>query len=76
MSSRLEILEQDVLSLRPHERAFLADRLLSSLSGETLSEVETAWVEEAQRRYQGYKAGGRPPVPAVDVLADADELLR
>jgi hypothetical protein len=50
----LEKLEHDALSLPQEERAFLADRLLSSLGGEVLSEVEAAWVEEAERRRQEY----------------------
>ena len=75
MSSQLQRLERDVLSLSAQERAFLADRLLSSLSGEVLSDVETAWVEEAERRYRGYKSGDHPPIPAEDVFAEADRLL-
>lgn len=76
MSALLEKLEHDVLSLPQQERAFLADRLLSSLGAETLSEVDAAWVGEAERRYQEYKDGKRRPVPASLVFAEADRLLR
>lgn len=61
MSAMLEKVEQDALSLPPEERAFLADRLLSSLSGEVLSDVDAAWVAEAERRYQEYREGKRQP---------------
>jgi len=57
-------------------RAFLADRLLSSLGGGVLSDIDAAWVVEAERRYDEYKAGKREPIPASEVLAEADRLLR
>jgi hypothetical protein len=40
-SSLLKKIEQEALSLSRQERAFLADRLLSSLDGDTLTEVDT-----------------------------------
>lgn len=76
MAPQLEKVEQDALSLPPEQRAFLADRLLSSLSGEVLSDVDAAWVAEAERRYQEYKEGKRAPIPAADVFAEADRLLK
>jgi len=57
MTVLLEKLQRDALSLPAEERAFLADRLLSSLDGEVLSDVDAAWVAEAERRYQEYKKG-------------------
>jgi putative addiction module component (TIGR02574 family) len=76
MATLLEKVEQEALNLPPEQRAFLADRLLSSLSGEVLSDVDAAWVEEAERRYQEYKEGKRTPIPAADVFAEADRLLK
>ena len=52
--------EQDALNLPPEQGAFLADRLLSSLSGEVLSDVDAAWVAEAERRYQEYIVVAEP----------------
>jgi len=75
MTPVLERVEHDALSLPDEERAFLADRLLSSLDGEVLSDVDAAWVAEAERRYTEYKAGKRKPVPAAKVFADADRML-
>ncbi len=75
MSATLEKLEQDTLALSRQERAFLADRLLSSLDGEALTEIDEAWVFEAERRYQEYKAGKRPGIPAEDVFAEADRMI-
>ena len=78
MTTLLEKVEQDqdALSLPPEQRAFLADRLLSSLGGEVLSDVDAAWVAEAERRYLEYKEGKRTPIPAMDVFAEADRLLK
>ena len=76
MSAVLEKIEHEALSLSRQERAFLADRLLSSLDADALSEVDAAWVAEAERRYQEYKEGKRQGVAARDVFAEADRMLR
>ena len=75
MASVLEKVVQDALNLPKEERAFLADRLLSSLGGEVLSDVEAAWVAEAERRYAEYKEGNRQPTPASQVFDEADRML-
>ena len=75
MSATLDKVEQDALSLPKDERAFLPDPLLSSLGGEVLSDVDAAWVDEAEKRYQEYLEGKRQPIPASAVLAEADRLL-
>ncbi len=59
MTALLEKVEMEVLNLPREERAFLADRLLSSLGDEALSDVDTAWVAEAEHRYAEYKSGTR-----------------
>jgi putative addiction module component (TIGR02574 family) len=77
MSNLLKKIEHDALSLTVQERAFLADRLLSSLGEEVaLTEVDEAWIEEAERRYQEYKDGKRPGISAHDVFAKADLMLK
>ena len=76
MSSMLEKLEGEVLSLSPQERAFLADRLLSSLDGDILTDVDAAWIAEAERRYQEYKEGKRSGIDAQEVFAEADRILK
>lgn len=75
MSVILEKVEIEALNLSREERAFLADRLLSSLGDDALSDVDTAWVAEAEHRYAEYKSGIRQPVPADKVFADADRIL-
>ena len=76
MSNLLEKIQNDALSLSGQERAFLADRLLSSLGDDVLTEVDDAWVLEAERRYQEYKDGKRQGVSAKDVFAEADSFLK
>ena len=76
MTVLLDKIEHDALSLSNQERAFLADRLLSSLDGEELSDIDVAWLDEAERRYQEYKNGKRPGIPAEEVFSEADRMLK
>ena len=75
MNAILEKVEMDALNLPRAERAFLADRLLSSLGDEALSDVDVAWVAEAENRYAEYKSGIRQPIPATKIFAEADRIL-
>lgn len=75
MTAILDTIEREALGLPAEARAFLADRLLSSLGGESMTEVDAAWVAEAERRYAEYKAGTRKPVSASEVFAQADRLF-
>jgi putative addiction module component (TIGR02574 family) len=77
MSARLDRLERDVLRLPVKERAFLADRLLSSLGRkDVLTDVDEAWINEAERRYREHKSGKRKSIPSAQVFKDADRLLK
>ena len=76
MSAKLEELEHEALSLPRQQRAFLADRLLSSLNGDVLNDVDTAWIVEAEHRYKEYKEGKRQSITAQDVFAEADRILK
>ena len=76
MSNLLKKIENEVLSLSVQERAFLADRLLSSLDEDTLTDIDAAWIAEAERRYQEYREGKRPGVAAQKVFSEADRMLR
>ena len=77
MDAILDKVEEAALNLPREERAFLADRLLNSLDGEVvLSEVDAAWVAEAERRYAEYQSGKRQPIPAAAVFAEAERTSR
>jgi hypothetical protein len=72
----LKKIQHDALKITSQERAFLADRLLSSLGEDVLTDVDIAWIEEAEGRYQKYKRGNRPGISAQDVFAKADLVLK
>jgi len=76
MDAKLEKLEHEALRLSRQQRAFLADRLLSSLDGDVLNDVDTAWIVEAEQRYKEYKEGKRQGIAAQDVFAEADRMLK
>jgi putative addiction module component (TIGR02574 family) len=65
-------LEAEALNLPAEQRAELAQRLFASVDEDDPNssfEIDPAWVEEAERRYQRYRAGEAQPVPAVDAIA-------
>ncbi|MDY6837158.1 MAG: addiction module protein [Thermodesulfobacteriota bacterium] len=76
MTDLLKKIEDEALSLPRQERAFLADRLLSSLDEDVLTDVDAAWIAEAERRYEQYKKGERPGIAAQEVFAEADRPLK
>ncbi|MDA8403845.1 MAG: addiction module protein [Desulfobacteraceae bacterium] len=76
MSNLLDKMEKDILKLNNQERAFLADRLLGLLDGDLISDIDKAWIVEAERRYHGYKNGERSGVDALDVFLEADRILK
>lgn len=76
MSELLKRIENEALALSSQERAFLADRLLSSLGEEVLSDIDAAWIEEVERRYQEYNEGRRVGISAQDVFAEAERMLK
>lgn len=43
---------------------------------EELTEVEQAWVEEAERRYRDYLSGAVKGIPAADAIADIRARLK
>ena len=76
MSELWKRIENEALSLSTQERAFLADRLLSSLGENNLTDIDAAWIAEAERRYEEYKQGKRPGISADQVFAEADRIIK
>lgn len=64
----IEQVEAEVLRMPRHVRARLAEALIASLDED--SEIEQAWEDEAERRYQRYLAGEEEPIPAAQVFAE------
>ncbi len=71
MPLKVKEIEREALRLDPHERALLAEHLIDSLDAEEDPEAERLWIEEAERRYKEYKAGGVNAKPAETVLREA-----
>jgi putative addiction module component (TIGR02574 family) len=63
----IEQLQAEALKLPKQHRAQLAEALISSLDED--SDVDQAWEDEADRRYQRYLAGEEDVVPAEGALA-------
>jgi len=75
MSELLKRIENEALELPVQERAFLADRLLSSLNENALTDFEISWIDEAEHRYKEYQKGLRPGIPAHEVFSEAERLI-
>lgn len=67
-------IESVAMRLPIHERARLAERLLTSLDED--AEVEEAWAEEVRKRLEEYRSGGLAPVSGAEVFADVRARLR
>ena len=76
MSPDLKQCEVKVLKLPPKDRAILAEHLISSLDSLEASENEQLWIEEAERRYKGYRKGKIPARFAKEVLRDARSSIK
>jgi putative addiction module component (TIGR02574 family) len=70
MSALMERIERQAGKLSGEERERLAQRLLASLDSEPLTDVDEAWVREAERRYRNWKKGNVAALPARRVLSD------
>lgn len=76
MASKLEDIEKAALNLPMAERAQLVTRLVASLGEETDAELELAWVEEAERRYQEAVKDPSAVEPASAAFQRARDALR
>jgi len=76
MASKIDELEAEALSLPVADRARLVSRLLASLDEQEDDDIELAWIEEAERRYQ--EACENPAVaePATVAFQRARDALR
>jgi putative addiction module component (TIGR02574 family) len=63
-------------ALAPGDRSRLVDMLLESLNEQSLSEIESAWDEEAERRLAAYDRGDMQTIDGEEVLAKARALAR
>ena len=64
MSPQLLEIEHKAFRLPVKDREALAGRLMHSVDEKPLTEIEEAWVQEAERRFAGYRKGERRGVSA------------
>lgn len=76
MTSKLKDVEQAALALPVAERARLVTRLVASLEDDTDEEVELAWAEETERRYQEALEDPSTTEPAAQAFQRARNALR
>ena len=76
MATKLEEIEQAALSLSAAERAELVTRLVASLGEEAEAEIELAWIDEAERRYQEALKDPSAVEPASVAFQRARDALR
>jgi putative addiction module component (TIGR02574 family) len=73
MARTINQIVAEARQLSPAERADLAQQLFATLEDEApleaASEIEEAWLQEAERRYQSYLTGDTTSVPAAEALA-------
>ena len=71
MHPNIEELAKETMALDIEDRALLASKLLLSLDEPTSSEVERLWLDEAEHRLEGYRAGRVQGIPADEVFSRA-----
>lgn len=75
MSASLKQIEEQARALSPEERAKLAESMLESLHA-SMSDIESAWAEEVERRVAAFDRGEIPAYAAEDVFAEARRISR
>lgn len=72
----IEILTRQILALPSETRAALAEKIIASLSDGDLSEIDEAWIREAERRCEELRSGKVEGIAASDVFAQIRGDLR
>ena len=75
MARPLDEIEREAMALPPKERAALVEHLLATLDDGEDVDAEEAWLAEAERRYQEYRAGRMKATAADQALAEARRRL-
>ena len=71
MHPNIEELAKEMMALDIEDRALLAGKLLLSLDEPTPPEVERLWLDEAEHRLEGYRAGRVQGIPEDEVFSRA-----
>lgn len=76
MSDVVAEIEAKIRSLSPEAKAELVRSLIAELDGPPDSEVDRAWLEEAQRRYREIAGGTVSAVPGEQVFKNLHARLK
>jgi putative addiction module component (TIGR02574 family) len=76
MSTATAEIEAKIRALSPDEKAGLVRVLIAELDGPADADVETAWIQEAQRRHREIVEGKVQPVPGEQVYANLRNRLK
>ncbi|MGH8286942.1 MAG: addiction module protein [Steroidobacteraceae bacterium] len=76
MARAISQIEDEIRALAPEDKERLLTLLLEELDGPADSEVESAWLEEVQRRSRELDAGVVQPETADKVFARARSTLK
>ena len=75
MSSTVEQLAEQAMTLPGESRARLADPLVESLNAADLTEIDRLWLAEAKRRRDEVRAGNAETIPGEDALRSVRDAL-
>lgn len=76
MSVEIAAIEAKIRSLSREDKVELIRALIAELDAPADSDVERAWLEEAQRRYREITEGKVQPVPAERVFENLRSCLK
>jgi len=76
MSTTVEQLAEQAMSLSGESRARLADLLVESLDADTLTEIDRLWLSEAKRRRDEVRSGRVKTIPGDEALRRVRDSLR
>ena len=76
MAREIKEIEKELMALSVNERAEIARNLLLSLEETNEADVEQAWIEEAESRYEAYRNGKTTARSVNEALASARESLK
>lgn len=75
MTTSAEKIVTEALSLSPHARAFVAERLIESLDANPGDELSPAWRDEIRKRCREMDEGRIDLLESADVFAKAHTAL-
>ena len=76
MSTTVEQLAEEAMSLPGESRARLADLLVESLDADTLTRIDRLWLSEAKRRRDEVRSGDVKTIPGDEALRSVRDSLR